>query len=386
MKKLSWLLLSTILGALLLSACAGPSPGAGPVTAVEKAAPAPKAGWEQKWDTVLAEAKKEGVVAVYALWGPEPRNALTQAFTAKYGINLEFSLFSRGADLVAKVQAENRASLSLADVFGGGNTTLLVNMKPEGVLGPIPPLLILPEVLDANAYRRGRIPLTDEDGTALSLIEGNIRYVVYNSNLIKEGEITSYKDLLKPQYKGKITFNDPTVSGSGNGFLTHIWQLWGEAEAIDFFRRLIKEQEVVIVRDNRIHVESVARGKYAIALATFADTTQEFIALGAPLKKAIIEEDIRVTASAGALGVPTRFAHPNATTVFVNWLLTKEGNSVFVKSYGQPGVRVDATTENVDPLAILVPGKKYEGETEKFLGARGRWMELAKKIMEETAK
>ncbi len=37
---------------------------------------------------------------------------------------------------------------------------------------------------------------------------------VYNPKLVRAGEITTWKDLLDPTWKGKIAFADPSVSGS----------------------------------------------------------------------------------------------------------------------------------------------------------------------------
>lgn len=391
LKKSSWVIVFFILGSLMLLAC---QQGQQPSVATEPKSPgtsltgtAQKAAWEEKWANVLAEAKKEGAVVLYNLWRQETRVALTQAFKDKYGINVEFSPFSRGSDLLAKVQAEKRAGLYLADVFGAGSGTLIATMKPEGLLGPLEPLLILPEVLDQKAWRGGKIPFADRDGLAVYLIGTVIRTVIYNTNLIKEGEITSYRDLLKPQYKGKITLNDPSVTGPGFSAVVHLGEnLWGEAETLEFLRRLIKEQEAVVYRDNRIHIESVVRGKYPIGLGPLPDLIAEFLELGAPMKVAMVKEDNRMTQAAGAISVPTRSAHPNAATVFVNWLLTKEGQSIYAKSFGNPGMRIDASLEGIDPLFIPKPGEKYYMETEEYLLARARWLEILKRFMDEMAK
>lgn len=339
---------------------------------------------QDKWTTTLAEARKEGKVALYALWTSDVRQALTTAFKDKYGIDLEYSPFSRGADLLAKIQAEKRAGLRVADVFGAGNPSLVTSMKPEGVLGQIQPLLILPEVTAPAGWQNGKLPYADNDGKALSLIAVVQRSIVYNKDMVKDGEITGFKDLLKPQYKGKINFNDPSVTGTGNAVLTHLGNnLWSEAEARDWFTRLVKEQGLVIERDQRIQMEGVARGKYAIGLAPQQANLAEFMALGAPIKLAIIDDDNRVTAGAGALGVADQLAHPNAAAVFVNWLLSKEGMTVLSKSFGNPTTRVDVPTAGIDPVFVPVPGKSYLGETEEVLNARVKWLDIAKKIMEE---
>ncbi len=225
-------------------------------------------------------------MTIYTTWGPKPRQALTQAFEEKYGINAEFSVFTRGTETIAKVNAEQKASLKLVDVFGGGNSTLIGNMKPQGLLSPVEPLLVLPEVLDPKAWRGGRLPYTDKEG----------------------------------------------LSGSSS------------------------------------------------------DITNELMAVKAPIKFAMIEEDSLMTAVAGALGVPGELAHPNAAMVFINWLLSAEGQSVFANSFGSPSMRLDASTEGINPLLIPTEGKKYYPEREEFIEAKARWQEINKRIIEETRK
>ncbi len=373
----------------LISCAAGEKSGL-PAPGTEIAKPAgefapSQAPLEERWGKILVAAKKEGIVSNYTLWRPEVKTALVQAFKDKYGIALEFTSFGRGAELLAKVQAEKRAGIYMVDAFGAGATTLLASMKPVGVLGSIRPALILPEVTEPKYWLGNEIAIVDKDETTFAMIGTVIRTVVYNTDLIKEGEITSYLDLLKPQYKGKITLNDPTVTGSGNAVIYHVlYNLWGPEKTSDFLKRLITEQDVVIQRDNRIHLESVVRGKYAIALGPLPDLIAEFQEVRAPIKIAIVEEDNRLTSAAGALGVPTQFAHPNAATVFVNWLLSKEGQTVFAKAWGNPSMRSDVSTEGIDPLFVPVKGKKYYLQTEEEVRLRGEALEWSKKIIEST--
>ncbi|UCG65563.1 MAG: hypothetical protein JSW12_00445, partial [Deltaproteobacteria bacterium] len=56
MKKIAYVLVITVTITGLMFVC--------PSAATSKAA------WEQKWESTLAAAKKEGRVSIYTLWGP----------------------------------------------------------------------------------------------------------------------------------------------------------------------------------------------------------------------------------------------------------------------------------------------------------------------------
>ncbi len=375
MTKWTIMALLVLLLGPLAAACTQAGPGAG--------GRGPAAG-QAEWDRVVAEARKEGVVRVYTLWTVEAREALNKGFKDKYGISVEFSPFSRGSDFLAKVQAEQRAGMYEADVFGAGATSLITTMKPPGLLGNIEPMLLLPEVKDAKAWRDGVFPFLDEGKTTIAMIGMILPTIIYNKDLIKEGEITSVKDLLKSQYNGKITMNDPSVPGSGNAVLALLadWA-WNREEALEFFRQLMK-QGLDIQRDNRMNVEIVARGKFALGLGPHTESLAHFLSAGAPLGIANIKEPPNGTASSGGLAVPTQSPHPNAAKVFVNWLLTKEGQSIFARSYGNPSRRIDASTEGINPIFIPQPGQKVYWDIERTIMGKGKMMADAKAIMAET--
>lgn len=111
------------------------------------------------------------------------------------------------------------------------------------------------------------------------------RFLVYNTDLVKKGEITTYEDLLKPQYKGKIAINDPRVSGSGSAAFAHLAGHVYEGnvdKARDYLMGLVRDQEPEIIRDNRLQLEVVARGKHAVTFGARIATQAEFIQVGAP--------------------------------------------------------------------------------------------------------
>ena len=332
--------------------------------------------WQQKWNAIVAEAKKEGTVRIYTIGAPATQKALTEAFQAKYGIKLEF-VVGRGAELQPKIQAEQRAGLYLVDIIGQGNNTLLINMKPAGLLGSIEPTLILPEVLDPKAWPDEKMPFSDAAQTVIPMTANAQRYLTYNKTQIKEGELTSYQDVLHPKYKGKIIITDPSISGSGNAFFSHLAHNSSVVQAKDFFRRLLVEQEATVTRDYRAQVEAVAKGKYAIGLGTQGTAVANFIALGAPIANVPLKE-VEISQESGVIAIPKKLAHPNAAAVFINWLLTKEGQTIFSRNNGTPVIRKDVPTEGINPIFLVNPGEKVTYDTEEYIMFNGEMAKVAK--------
>ena len=78
------LVLVSIWGLLILGACGIATPAA--QTAETKTPPSaqftpvPKAGWEQQWDKILAEAKKEREILVYTNLNSETKTLVSDAW------------------------------------------------------------------------------------------------------------------------------------------------------------------------------------------------------------------------------------------------------------------------------------------------------------------
>ncbi|MBI4333558.1 MAG: hypothetical protein HY673_20030 [Chloroflexi bacterium] len=79
-------------------------------------------------------------------------------------------------------------------------------------------------------------------------------------------------------------------------------------------------------------------------------------------------------------------AHPNAGLVFLNWLLTKEGQSVMARGFGFPSTRADASTEGINPVYLFQPGEKLFFNDERYVAAFGEWTGLSKQIIEAASK
>lgn len=321
-----------------------------------------KEKWEVDWAKALQEGKKEGKVVIYSTGGGEVR-AMGAAFQKKYGIAVE-SVIGRGAELTPKLSSERKAGLYLVDLYLGGSGTAMVDWKGMGVLAPMEPLLVLPEVLDPNVWFGGKLIFLDKQKLVLKgLAYANVPLAI-NTELVRPDEIKSYKDLLNPKWKGKIVMNDPTTRGTGGKTAaTAGLELMGW----DFMLALAK-QEPLILRNERQQIEWVAQGKYPMVFAPLTTPLAEFIKAGAPLKEILLAEGSHYTGGVGNIAFIDKAPHPNAAKIFVNWYLSKEGQTIMSQETLNPSARLDVSKEGMNETRILKPGVKYvDSDSEEFL-------------------
>ena len=110
-------------------------------------------------------------------------------------------------------------------------------------------------------------------------------------------------------------------------------------------KRLVT-QDLQLSRDQRVMAESLAREKWAVTIGVSHYSYRSFVSAGLPVSPLpIFKEGTYGTAGSGILAIIKNRPHPNATKVFVNWLLGKEGQEVWTKSMSQPTRRRDVDTE-----------------------------------------
>ncbi len=348
------------------------------------AAESRKENWKQKWDELAAGTKKEGALTIYTTANGADVRKIGAAFTEKYGVKVDV-LSARGPELVQKMEAQRRAGLNAVDVVVAGGTNLATEMKPRGYIDSIDEILILPEVTDPKAWITGSIPYVDKNHSGIGMLASFTRQLIRNTNLVREGEIRSYWDIVNPRWKGKIIISDPTIPGAGNSFVDVLVTVWGLEKTRDFLRQLIK-QDLTITRDLRQQVEWVARGKYELGVGTHGATVGDFVQLGAPVYPVIASEGGMVTQMSYGLGIVNKRPNPNATALFVNWILSREGHAVLVKHAGMPGARVDSPKEGIPAIFFPQPGERFFIATEENYKRQNELLKVAAEIFKPVLK
>jgi iron(III) transport system substrate-binding protein len=317
-------------------------------------------GWQQRWEAALAAAKSEAKVAVLGPPGDRIREAIMMSFAKSYpDISLEFT-GARGGELATKIKAERDAGIYSVDVVISGTSTADAYFKPMKALAPIEPALILPEVVDAKNWRDNRLEFSDR-ATRFDLVfatQNNVP-LIYNPAQVRPEEVDELDKILEPKWKGKIVVQDPIPSGTGNGVFRWLWHVLGAEKTKEFYRK-IRAQAGAIDRDQRRQIEWVAQGKYSMHLAP---GTVMYQLEKRGLKFGVIpyfkDYGAYLTPGFGSAMLVDRAPHPGASKVFLNWLLSKDGQTAFSKGMGYVSRRLDVSSDHVPAYWVPKPGVKY---------------------------
>lgn len=333
----------------------------------------PQKSQPDDWQKVVAEAKKESDLLVY--WGaaPEVHQRIAREFKQNYGITVGVWGGASSMEQVERMTREAQAGINNVDVLITGHNAVLL-LRSQGLIRPLNDIIMLLEVLDGSKWVQGNLPYWAGDyevGFGGAVNSGIWR----NTDLVQEAEIKEYGDLLKPQYKGKIVSGDPSVNGPGTIWFRNYYPVLGES----FMKALVK-QEPLVSRDRRLTVEWLARGKYPILVAGTIEELLSLKKLGLPIKGVETKEGEYIHTGNNSIAVATRAPHPNAARVFVNWMLTKEGQTLWSEAISVPSFRVDVPTVHLDPAAIPKRGKAYFADTPETYAKSGEFLALGKQI------
>jgi iron(III) transport system substrate-binding protein len=300
-----------------------------------------KLGGQSEWEKTVEAAKREGKVVVSVPTSAELRKEFEAGFQKKFSaIELELSV-ARGASNINKIAEEQNAGVRNVDLHIGGTTSIVTGLLAPNLLEPVPPLMLLPEVSDPKNWWGGHIWVDNGKKYIYSFTAYMTETVWYNSTLVKPEEIGSWDTLLDPKWKGKIAILDPRSPGSGESTWAFLLKIKGEQ-----FLTKLAAQEMLVGRNLRQLGEAVARGKSAISIGLSYYTYVPFIKAGLPVRPLSgIKEGYYAATGSGNLAILRNAAHPNASKVFVNWLLSKEGQTAFTKAMGQPTRRFDVDTQ-----------------------------------------
>ena len=151
--------------------------------------------------------------------------------------------------------------------------------------------------------------------------------IVYNKSIISPDKAPkSLEDLLKPEFRGKFAFPDPTRGAVAVMWPMSLYKLMGKDRADKYLRDLAATKPV-IVEGVLPAAERVTTGETPIAI-TYLKYVISFGQKGAPLDYVRQE---KMLGHSHAIAMSSRAARPNAAKAFLDYFYSDESLRVMAK-------------------------------------------------------
>ena len=284
---------------------------------------------------LVEQARKEGTVVLYTSLAPTESKPLAEAFEKRYGVKVE--LWRALSDkVVQRVISEGQANRHSVDVVET-NGPEMEAIAREKLLAEIhsPYLADLPQ--DGIPAHRTWFP-----------DRLNFFVVGYNTDKVKRSELpATYDGFLDPKWKGRIG-----LEATDSEWMAAVVREWGEAKGMDYFRKL-SAMRPDVRKGHVLLAQLVATGEVPVGLTMYQANVESLKKKGAPIDFVPVQP---VVARPQGIGVARSAPHPAAALLFVDFVLSPEGQKLY-ESLG----RVPASTKvksrlNDFPFAMTDPG------------------------------
>jgi ABC-type Fe3+ transport system substrate-binding protein len=312
------------------------------------AAPAMSQSKSSDWDKTVEAAKKEGKVVASIPPSPELRKLMEITFTRRFGIGVEF-VPARGGAIIQRMVSEAKSGIQYFDLHIGGTESVVTGLLPENILDPVEPYFVLPEVKDAKQWWGGHIWADNAKRFIYNFVAYQTVSLWSNPNEYKPNEFKSFDDLLNPKLQGKIGISDPRTPGSGSSMWSYMHYIKGE----EYLKKLVG-QKLFVTRDLRLLADNLAKGKIAVTSGIGYSEFYPFLKANLPVAPLPVpKEGLYVSGGYGHLTILKNPPHPNATRVFVNWLLSRDGQEIFSRGMGVGSRRLDIDTKWLTEFGVI---------------------------------
>ena len=259
-------------------------------------------------DDLIDAAKKEREVVFYTTTNLEEASAMSARFKGRYPF-LEVNITrAEGERLTTKVLQETRAKKSLVDVMQTP-AFYLDALKKRGILGQYAPS-------DDRFYPRG---FKEEKHWTATYY--NPYVVLYNTKLVAAQNLPKrYDDLLAPFWKNKMILEKDKVD-----WFTAMLHILGRDKGIRYMRELAKQGPMLRIGQTLI-TQLVAAGESSLQINANAVTVNRLKQRGAPVDWVAPGP---LPGLMVGVGVISQAPHPAAARLFVDFLLSKEGQQLY---------------------------------------------------------
>ena len=300
---------------------------------------------------LIAAAEKEGGLTFYTANFAETEQEVIKAFNKRFP-NIKVAMVrAPGGQLITRIKTEAAAGKLAADVIDHSDRGLMLQLA-DLFQDYAPP--------NAADYRADAL-VSPKLWPSVTLGWA----IAYNTQLVKNAPKT-WMDLLKPEYKDKQI--GQVVGPSGGTTWTRIMferQVLGE----DYWKKQAA-LNIALYPSGAPTSDALVRGEVSIAPLLY-NIIYTKIVDGSPAETVFAPEGVPIIPYAD--GIPKTSKSPNAAKLFLNWRLSREGQSFQIEKLGNITSMKDppAFPKGWDPKAVKVWVPKFD-EFEKL---RSAWLE-----------
>lgn len=257
-------------------------------------------------------AKKEGKVVYYGSDRPSEILEVARAFNKRYPfVKIEYMEASTEVRR-EKVLLTAKRGEPITDII-----TSLGNLSDYIKSG------VLMDLRDLPMWKRYPADLRHENFAGF-----HIKYwsVVYNRGLVPERDLpTTWEDLLDPKWKGAIG-----VTRTANAVIfPQLWTSWGAEKTASYMRKLFSANAQFRSEGTNAALKLMAAGEFKFAIPGQDYESLKAEQKGIPVSWIALDP---LPAAAGEIVILRSTPRPHATKLFINWLLTKEGQRAYSKA------------------------------------------------------
>jgi iron(III) transport system substrate-binding protein len=304
---------------------------------------------------VVEGAKKEGQLVFYSGIPIPDAQAILSALERKYPFIKTTFYRSTGPALVSRIQTEQRAGSHIWDVMNSTGFEPYVLLEQGYFAKHDSP--------ERKFFPEGH---KDNEGYWATMYTSPM-VLSYNTRLVSPAELPKdYFDLLQPKWKGRLGLDSADFEWYAN-----LRKTWGPEKAQKFLEGL-KRQEVRLVQGRALLTELLTGGEIAILVNNFLQNAIEAKRKGSPVEMLALDP---VVSAAGLVGINKLAPHGNAARLFVDFVLSKEGQELIVKT-DRSSVRKDVAGNPIDMIknVRIIPSDLNLGKT--YVQIRDEFREL----------
>jgi len=284
-------------------------------------------------DIILGRLAKEaaGDTLSLVVHGMDGHEATVRAFQRLYPqVKVQVTV-QNPSTMGPRIVSEQRAGLFLWDSWWAATTAMTVMVAPTGGFEPLTTFIEIPEILDRSTWRAPDYMFTSADGPYVfvnsSSVESN---VFFNPSVVPGLKIRGERDLLDPGLRGHIAVRD---LGGGKTGASYLLASLYRSQGPEFIKRLLLEQRPAMYANARQITDATVRGEYAIVLGGSSDTLLECRVLGGC--KSVVPLPFGQSILSRGVGILRNPPHPAAARLWLNWLLSRQGQEVYVREWAR---------------------------------------------------